>query len=223
MIEWIKRLRNRIENFLFGRYGMDVLSRDLYILSFVLLLLGLVFRSGPLHFVLQLAGEAIIFVCLWRILSKNIYARQLENAKYLSLRGKVIEKYLSIERKAAPKVRAFKEKADPKIRAFREKAGPKFRSFKEKALSKFRSFREMAGPKFLALRRRVKDGALLLQRRWKERKVSLFYYCPSCRQLIRVPRHRGKIEIRCPKCGQSFVKNTGKRKGIEWDEVKKPQ
>ena len=33
------------------------------------------------------------------------------------------------------------------------------------------------------------------------------YRCPGCRQKIRVPRKHGvKVEIRCPKCGQTFTK-----------------
>ncbi len=32
------------------------------------------------------------------------------------------------------------------------------------------------------------------------------YKCPSCGQKIRIPRGKGKVEIRCPKCGNEFVK-----------------
>lgn len=35
-----------------------------------------------------------------------------------------------------------------------------------------------------------------------------YYRCPSCRQRVRVPKGRGKISIRCPKCGNKFVKKT---------------
>lgn len=34
------------------------------------------------------------------------------------------------------------------------------------------------------------------------------FKCPSCRQKVRVPRGHGKIEITCPKCGQSFIRRT---------------
>lgn len=35
-----------------------------------------------------------------------------------------------------------------------------------------------------------------------------YFRCPKCRQTVRVPRKRGKISIRCPKCGERFIKKT---------------
>lgn len=34
------------------------------------------------------------------------------------------------------------------------------------------------------------------------------FLCPSCKQKIRVPREKGKIEIRCPKCSEKFIRRT---------------
>lgn len=33
-----------------------------------------------------------------------------------------------------------------------------------------------------------------------------YYRCPSCKQTVRVPKGRGKINITCPKCGTKFMK-----------------
>ena len=35
-----------------------------------------------------------------------------------------------------------------------------------------------------------------------------YFKCPQCKQTVRVPRGKGKINIRCPKCGNQFVKRT---------------
>ncbi len=35
-----------------------------------------------------------------------------------------------------------------------------------------------------------------------------YFRCPDCRQTVRVPRGKGKISIRCPKCGRQFIEKT---------------
>jgi hypothetical protein len=57
--------------------------------------------------------------------------------------------------------------------------------------------------------RRYKENRwlLLLIDRIKD-KEHRYYTCPRCRQLVRVPRGKGKISITCPACKEKFIKKT---------------
>lgn len=35
-----------------------------------------------------------------------------------------------------------------------------------------------------------------------------YFDCPKCRQMVRVPRGKGKIAITCPRCKEKFIKKT---------------
>ena len=50
--------------------------------------------------------------------------------------------------------------------------------------------------RFLLWRDRIKD------------RQHRYFQCPRCRQIVRVPRGKGKISITCPKCKEKFTKKT---------------
>ena len=56
-------------------------------------------------------------------------------------------------------------------------------------------------------RRRENSAFLNFFSRLKD-KEHRYFKCPKCRQTVRVPRGRGKINIRCPKCSERFIKTT---------------
>ena len=44
--------------------------------------------------------------------------------------------------------------------------------------------------------------------RYRERKLYKYFRCPRCKQRLRAPRGRGKIQVTCQKCGQVFITKT---------------
>lgn len=71
----------------------------------------------------------------------------------------------------------------------------------------------------ISARRRENDKFLCLcssvsgwfkKKKWQltDLKTHKIYRCPNCRQKIRVPKGKGNIVIRCPKCGIEFKKRT---------------
>lgn len=43
---------------------------------------------------------------------------------------------------------------------------------------------------------------------FKERKDFVYFKCPKCRAILRVPRHRGEIIVTCRECKAKFDKKT---------------
>lgn len=75
----MERFRESIRRFMAGRYGTDQLSQALSVGALVLLIIALIFGSG----LLDLIALALLVYADFRILSKNISARQKENSIYL--------------------------------------------------------------------------------------------------------------------------------------------
>lgn len=62
--------------------------------------------------------------------------------------------------------------------------------------------------RYLAYTAKLRQAFLRRKNELQQRKTHHIYRCPACRQKIRVPKGRGKIEIRCPKCGEKFIRKS---------------
>ena len=131
-------MRNRFQQFMYGRYGMDQLNRFLSTVALIILVVSMFIRRP----IVEIVALALLFWCYYRMFSKNISKRYAENQKYLKMTA--------------------------------------------------------------GIRRRLASWKSQLA----QRKIYHIYRCPGCKQKIRVPRGRGKIEIRCPKCNTRFVKKS---------------
>lgn len=71
--------RDKFANFMYGRYGVDQLSRFMLIVVFVLCILSMFIRTQILSLLILL----LIIFTYYRMFSRNIYKRAAENEKYL--------------------------------------------------------------------------------------------------------------------------------------------
>ena len=75
-------------------------------------------------------------------------------------------------------------------------------------LSKNISKRYSENQKFLSMTDVPRRYMNIAKLQWRDRATSRYYICGKCHQQIRVPKGKGRIEIRCPKCGERFIKRT---------------
>ena len=131
-------MREKFRQFMIGRYGTDGLNQFLSMSSIVMLLVSLLTRVSLFTWL----GAALLILCYYRSLSRNISKRTEENYRFYSL--------------------------------------------KDRFNNKFRSLQGAVG---------------------QPQAVPLLPL-PQCRQKLRVPRGRGRIQISCPRCGTQFIKKS---------------
>lgn len=124
-------MKEKIQRFMQGRYGVDELGRFMTLMSLVLIVLELITRSA----IFGLIFWVNFILIYYRMFSRQYGKRQQENQKFLTARYQ------------------WKTK-------------------------------------------------------WYQFKTYHIYKCPSCGQKIRIPRGKGKIMVRCPKCTTEFQKRS---------------
>ncbi|MBP3323240.1 MAG: hypothetical protein J6M16_03515 [Clostridia bacterium] len=126
----------KLQQFMYGRYGNDLLNAVLVICGMALVLIGQIFG-----FIILLPVSYVFYIfAIFRMLSKNIPARQKELFAFLKL--------------IAP----------------------------------------------------VKSRLKIQKDIWQHRNTHKYFRCPECKQWLRAPKGRGKIQVKCQKCGNDFIK-----------------
>ena len=119
-----------LRRFMEGRYGMDKLNMAILWTGVIASLLSTLIPVQPFNLIFWILSYVLMFLSIFRILSRNTYKRYQENRKFLQIFD------------------------------------------------------------------RLKD------------RDHRYFDCPKCRQMVRVPRGKGKIAITCPRCREKFVKKT---------------
>ena len=131
----LQRFSDAVRRFMYGRYGVDQLNIFLIVSAVVLNLISLILsRLGAVCAVIgmlvTLLSYVLLFWYLFRVFSRNLEKRHLENRRYLTWKSRILDRQ------------------------------------------------------------------------------NRYYRCPNCKQTVRVPKGRGKICIKCPKCSEKFIRKT---------------
>ena len=82
-------MREKLRQFMIGRYGTDGLNQFLSITSLVLLLIAIISRVNLFTYL----GAALLIFCYYRTFSRNISKRTEENYKFYTLKDRVDNKF----------------------------------------------------------------------------------------------------------------------------------
>ena len=83
--QFLYRLSAGFRNFMMGRYGTDKLGLTMLCAALVMSLLGSFIPVPMVKLVLSLGYYALMFWALFRMFSRNTYARYEENRKFLRI------------------------------------------------------------------------------------------------------------------------------------------
>lgn len=81
--QFLNRLSAGFRNFMMGRYGTDKLGLTLLVTSLVLSLISGFLGTNLLNLVLTALSYGLMFWAIYRMFSRNTYARYEENRRFL--------------------------------------------------------------------------------------------------------------------------------------------
>ena len=96
----LDKIKNSLYRFMAGRYGTDSLNNFLLFAAIAVMLINMLTLRSPF---VNLLADALIFLSLFRTLSRNIWKRQKENIKYMELTRPVRSRFSLIKKNAGDK------------------------------------------------------------------------------------------------------------------------
>lgn len=82
-------MREKLQRFMAGRYGVDQLNRVYIGLTFVLLILSMITRWS----ILYLVALGILIYSYYRMFSRNVSKMYAQNQKFLNMRYRAVAKW----------------------------------------------------------------------------------------------------------------------------------
>lgn len=95
----VRKLKEKLQGFMIGRYGFDELSKIYLGLTILLMILSM-FTGNSILYVLSLL---ILVYSYYRAFSKNIAKRQMENQRYRDFRYQTVLKWNRFKSRQAQK------------------------------------------------------------------------------------------------------------------------
>ena len=86
-------IRERIADFMIGRYGIDRLYYFLLGICFVLIIINIFINS----YIISLIESGLFVYAIFRVISRNVYKRQQENEKFNQIAEK-IKKFIKFQK-----------------------------------------------------------------------------------------------------------------------------
>lgn len=90
-------MREKFARFMAGRYGADQLNRLFSILCIALLLIAVIFNGTALSRVLWIVSFVLLLLIYFRMLSRDTYRRSQENNRYLRFRYNFVKRFRMIK------------------------------------------------------------------------------------------------------------------------------
>ncbi|MCD7981014.1 MAG: zinc-ribbon domain-containing protein [Clostridiales bacterium] len=188
-------MRDRFQNFMYGRYGSDQLNRFLSLLALILLIVNLFVHVS----FLWIAALVLLAWTYFRMFSRNTSKRAVENDRFLD--------FTSRFRRNGGYGGYGRNGSGGYGNGGYGSGGYGNGSYGSSGYGNSGSSGYGRGSNASGARpHRPTPEERRAQR--EQRKIYKFYMCPHCSQKVRVPKGKGRIEITCPKCRTTFIKTT---------------
>lgn len=61
---------------------------------------------------------------------------------------------------------------------------------------------------YLEATKKFRGRINIYKKMWSEKNTHRYFRCPNCKTFVRVPKGKGKIAIRCTKCGNEMIRKS---------------